>query len=79
MLLKSRISDLFEDKHIIAGFNIPANLNNSLVGLAYYDLEGRVDKMWSMQRQGTTSYDYDNYAIIETASHFAKYKTHFPN
>lgn len=73
-----RISDLFEDKHIIAGFNIPANLNNSLVGLAYYNLEGRVDKMWSIQRQGTTSYDYDNYAIIETASHFAKYRLTFP-
>ena len=34
-----RLSDLFEDKHIIAGFNIPANLRNSLFSLAYYNLE----------------------------------------
>ena len=73
-----RLSDLFEDKHIIAGFNIPANLRNSLFSLAYYNLEGRTDKMWSIQRQGTISYDTDIYALIETTSYFAKYRHTFP-
>ncbi|MBM71916.1 MAG: hypothetical protein CL847_03940 [Crocinitomicaceae bacterium] len=73
-----RISDLFEDKHIIAGFNIPANLSNSLFGLAYYNLEGQTDKMLSIQRQGTMSYDADIYALIETTSLFSKYRLTFP-
>ena len=73
-----RLSDLFEDKHIIAGFNIPANLRNSLFSLAFYNLEGRTDKMWSIQRQGTISYDTDIYALIETTSYFAKYRHTFP-
>ncbi|PCJ80724.1 MAG: hypothetical protein COA49_07810 [Bacteroidetes bacterium] len=73
-----RISDLFDDYHIIGGFNIPANLSNTLVGLAYYDLSGRVDKMISFQRQGKTGIDPLSYNILETQSHFAQYRLTFP-
>jgi hypothetical protein len=73
-----RISDLFEDRHIIAGFNIPANLSNSIMGLAFFNMEGKVDKMWSVQRQGTVSFDNENYVLVETASHFAKYRLTLP-
>jgi len=73
-----RISDLFDDKHIVAGFNIPGNLRNSTFGLAYFDLAGRVDKVLTFQRQGSTSLDTDNYVLIETASHYAKYRLAIP-
>ena len=73
-----RISDLFEDKHIIAGYNIPVNLNNSVLGLAYYDLSGQVDKMFSIQRQGTISYNPEMHSLIETTSIFTKYRLTFP-
>ena len=73
-----RISDLFDDKHIVAGFNIPADLRNSSFGLAYFDLAGRVDKVLTFQRQGSTSLDRDNYILSETASHYAKYQFDFP-
>ena len=49
-----------------------------MFSLAYYNLEGRTDKMWSIQRQGTISYDTDIYALIETTSYFAKYRHTFP-
>lgn len=73
-----RLSDLFEDRHIIAGFNIPANLSNSLIGLAYYNLEAQTDKMFSIQRQGTISFDAENYTLLETTSLFSKYRLTFP-
>ena len=73
-----RLSDLFEDRHIIAGFNIPANLSNSLLGLAYYNLEAQTDKMFSIQRQGTISFDAENYTLVETTSLFSKYRLTFP-
>lgn len=73
-----RISDLFDDKHLIGGFNIPANLNNSLVGIAYYDLSKRIDRMFSFQRQGSTSLDPISYSLIETQAHFARYRFTYP-
>ena len=73
-----RISDLFDDKHIVAGFNIPGDLRNSTFGIAYFDLSGRIDKVLTFQRQGSTSLDTDNYVLIETASHYAKYRLAIP-
>jgi WD40 repeat protein len=73
-----RICDLFEDKHIIGGYNISANLNNSMIGIAYYNLEGRVDKMLSIQRQGTTSLEPNSFNLIETQTHFARYRISYP-
>lgn len=73
-----RISDLFDDKHIIGGFNIPANLNNSLLGIAYYDLSKKIDRMFSFQRQGTTGIDPVSYSLVETQSHFATYRLTYP-
>lgn len=73
-----RISDLFEDRHIIASYNIPASLSNSVLGLAYFNLEGQVDKMLSVQRQGTISYDPDLFSLVETTSVFTKYRLTFP-
>jgi len=73
-----RISDLFDDYHIIGGFNIPANLSNTLVGLAYFNLDGRIDKMISFQRQGKTGIDPLTYSILETQSHFAQYRLTLP-
>lgn len=73
-----RISDLFDDKHVIAGFNIPANLNNSLIGISYFDLSKKVDRMFSFQRQGSTSLDPLSYSLVESQSHFARYRLTFP-
>lgn len=73
-----RICDLFEDKHIIGGYNISTNLNNSMIGVAYYNLEGRVDKMFSIQRQGTTSLEPNSFNLVESQSHFARYRFSYP-
>ncbi len=73
-----RISDLFDDKHIVGGFNIPANLSNSMLGIAYIDLTQKVDRMFSFQRQGSTSLDPLSYSLVETQSHFARYRLTYP-
>ena len=67
-----------EDKHIIGGYNISTNLNNSMIGVAYYNLGGRVDKMFSIQRQGTTSLEPNSFNLIETQTHFARYRYSYP-
>ena len=46
--------------------------------MAYYDLSGQVDKMFSIQRQGTISYNPEMYSLIETTSIFTKYRLTFP-
>lgn len=73
-----RISDLFDDKHIIAGFNIPANLSNSILGIAYYDLSKKLDKMVSLQRQGMTSLDTENFALVESTTTVARCRLTYP-
>lgn len=73
-----RISDVFDDKHIVAGYNIPANLSNSILGLAYYDLSKKLDKMVSIQRQGMTSLDVENFIILESTTTVARCRLTYP-
>ena len=67
-----RISDVMDDKHIVGGYTIPANLSNTFFGLAYLDLERQVDRILSLERQTTARVDPQSGQLVETATHLLR-------
>ena len=67
-----RISDVMDDKHIVGGYTIPANLSNTFFGLAYLDLERQVDRILSVERQTTARVDPQSGQLVETATHLLR-------
>lgn len=64
-----RISDLMEDRHIVGGYTLPANLSNTFFGLAYINLEGQLDKSLSFQRQTSSRINPLNGQLVDTHAH----------
>ena len=67
-----RISDVMDDKHIVGGYTIPANLSNTFFGLAYLDLERQVDRILSLERQTTARVDPQSGLLVETSTHLLR-------
>jgi hypothetical protein len=61
-----------DDKHIVGGYTIPANLSNTFFGLAYLDLERQVDRILSLERQTTARVDPQSGQLVETATHLLR-------
>jgi len=64
-----RVSDLMEDRHIVGGYTIPANLNNTFFGLAYLNLEEQIDKVLSFQRQSSARVNPITGQLVNTYAH----------
>ena len=80
-LIKLGISDLFEDYKILGGFRIAGNLDNNTYVLSFENLENRIDKRYSFQRQslrGVVEIDPFNFAFVKVLSHMANYQLRYP-
>jgi hypothetical protein len=77
-LTRVSMSDLFEDRRFIAGFRLSANLGNSQVGLSYSDLSKRMDRTFSVSRQGQERISSDNRSLVETYIHAFRYQLSYP-
>lgn len=67
-----RISDLMEDRHIVGGYTIPANLSNTFFGMAFLNLEGQLDKEISFQRQGNARLEPTTGQLVETSTYLLR-------
>jgi hypothetical protein len=61
-----------DDRHIVGGYTIPANLSNTFFGLAFVNLEGQLDKEISFQRQSSARVDPLTGQLVETATHLLR-------
>ena len=77
-LVQLGISDLFEDYKIVGGFRISASLNNSDIGLSYEDLSKRIDRRFTIQRQGNRMVTDDGFGITEMQTYSGEYQYKYP-
>jgi WD40-like Beta Propeller Repeat len=80
-LIKLGVSDLFEDYKILGGFRIAGNLDNNTYLLSFENLENRIDKRYTFQRQslrGAVEISTANIGLLKVLSHIASYQLKYP-
>lgn len=77
-LTKVSATDLFEDRRFVAGFRLAGSLENSTYAIGYSDLSRRIDRSFSLERQGQQQFSPNGQSLIETHIHTLRYKWSFP-
>lgn len=77
-LTKISATDLFEDRRFVAGFRLAGSLENSTYAFGFSDLSRRVDRSFSIERQGQQQFSPDNRSLVETHIHTLRYKLSYP-
>lgn len=73
-----RLSDLMDDKHVVGGYTIPANLSNTAFGLAFVDLSKRLDKAIIFQRQSNSRLDPNTGSQLDVHTHLIQREWTWP-
>ncbi|MGB1074764.1 MAG: hypothetical protein ACPGYK_01140 [Flavobacteriales bacterium] len=77
-LTKVSATDLFEDRRFIAGFRLAGSLENSTYAIGYSDLSRRVDRSFSLERQGQQQFTANGQSLIETHIHTLRHRWSYP-
>jgi len=77
LFFKIGVSDLFEDKRIVAGMRLSGNLNNNEFFVSYENLQQRLDKQVVFHRQSYLTFQNDGTGI-KVHTHDIKYTFKWP-
>ena len=75
-LMKMAISDLFEDYKIVGGFRLALDLNNNSYELTVANLQHRLDKKFTFQRQALQG--ISDFGVVKLVTHQAAYQLSWP-
>ena len=75
-LIKLGMSDLFEDYKVIGGFRLSGSLDNNDYGLRFEKLDGRLDKIYTFQRQSLRQ--FVDFSALQFHTHTAEYQLRWP-
>jgi hypothetical protein len=70
------MSDLFEDYKVIGGFRLSGSLDNNDYGLRFEKLDGRLDKIYTFQRQSLRQ--FVDFSALQFHTHTAEYQLRWP-
>jgi len=75
-LIKLGMSDLFEDYKVIGGFRLSGSLDNNDYGLRFENLSGRLDKVYTFQRQSLRR--FVDFSALQYHTHSFEYQLRWP-